>query len=181
MNFTQRRKKYAAMVRDLDIPDPFDIKTFCANLTLLIDKPVHLLPQTPHESDSNGSYSCGSCYSTKEGHYIAYEHATSQLHQEHIILHEIGHLLFEHVGGKRENFPARLLHPDLDPKMVDGFFRRTVYLEDNEIEAELIASMIQTRIQRRVPLRDHEVTPEVAKLVKMLNSTFQQTEERCRG
>src|SRR6185436_10468256 len=51
---------------------------------------LHLLPKQTRLGP------CGVWLSLPEVDYVFYEPETSQLHREHIILHELGHLLCEH-------------------------------------------------------------------------------------
>jgi hypothetical protein len=87
--------------------------------------------------------------------YIFYERHTSGLHQEHIILHEVGHLLGSHRASTLlgSDLPQLLL-PDLDPQMIGRVLSRTDYSEADELEAEVIASLILARASRWSPEPD---------------------------
>lgn len=80
---------------------------------------------------------------------IYVEEKTSRLHRDHIVLHEIGHLLRDHPGPGGAHPLARVL-PDLSPELIERLLTRTAYTTDEEQEAELIASLIRTaaRAQR---------------------------------
>ncbi|MFC5724195.1 hypothetical protein ACFP1Z_28960 [Streptomyces gamaensis] len=74
---------------------------------------------------------------------IFYQEETTRVHQDHIILHEIGHILADHRN--EEEFGEA--DPGPGSKDPNGFitrgFRRTCYTEDYEREAELVATTIQ--------------------------------------
>ncbi|WP_405600493.1 hypothetical protein OG741_22175 [Streptomyces sp. NBC_01410] len=74
---------------------------------------------------------------------IFYQEETTRVHQDHIILHEVGHILAEHEddGDTGEEFPD--LGPDFPQGLITRGFRRTCYTEDYEREAELVATIIQ--------------------------------------
>jgi hypothetical protein len=91
MNLRHLRRICAARVEALDLPFPFDVHKLCKSVERARGRMIHLVPRTlPAGSPS------GLCVSTNVGDYIFYESQTSALHQEHIILHEVGHLLCEH-------------------------------------------------------------------------------------
>ena len=83
--------------------------------------------------------------STGTSDYIFYEAHTSVLHQDHIILHEVAHLLCEHQPVVSNDEIGRLLFPDLDWKVIQRVLGRTCYARWPEQEAELIASLILAR------------------------------------
>lgn len=74
---------------------------------------------------------------------IFYQEETTRVHQDHIILHEIGHILANHQddGDISEDLPD--LGPDFPRDLTTRGFRRTCYTEDYEREAELVATIIQ--------------------------------------
>ncbi|MEV0614702.1 hypothetical protein AB0I81_15335 [Nonomuraea sp. NPDC050404] len=85
---------------------------------------------------------------------IRYQPYTTALHQEHIILHELAHLLLGHDPARLH----RIVFPSLDPKMVatvlgqTNYLGRTTYEERVEYEAEYVATRILERA-RRLPDR----------------------------
>jgi hypothetical protein len=133
-----------ARLAELDLPRPFDVQALCASVGRRRDRPIALLgldlpPDAP----------CGLWLSAEHRDYIVYERATSPLHQEHIILHELGHLLCGHAGAPRlSEEHARRLFPVLDPDTVRRVLGRTGYSSEEEQEAEMLASMILLRAER---------------------------------
>jgi hypothetical protein len=93
---------------------------------------------------------CGLWLSTAEADYVFHQVATSPLHQEHIILHELAHMIFDHaaIRGPTEELRTRLL-PALDPEMVATILARTSYTSEQEQEAETLADLIGGRARRR--------------------------------
>ncbi|MFC5825880.1 hypothetical protein [Nonomuraea insulae] len=77
---------------------------------------------------------------------IWYQEHTTPLHQEHIILHELAHLLRGHTESpvEREELLRRLF-PSLDTDMVRRVLGRVSYHNQQELEAEYIASLILRR------------------------------------
>jgi hypothetical protein len=113
--------------------------------------------------------------STNAGDYIFYESQTSALHQEHIILHEVGHLLCEHPAASvsRDEI-SELLLPDLDPAMIQRVLGRTCYPVWAEQEAEIIASLILAKVERQrresALSRPASMVPVVARVERSLSA-----------
>lgn len=110
-----RREQCQDLVRDLDIPDPWDFEIFCGLLQERRGRPLEILPiLTFHTGSPNGLFLPSNTVDriyTVEG--------TSPYHREHIALHEIGHLLLRHQEcGLGVVELAPILFPDLDLSLV---------------------------------------------------------------
>ena len=149
MNREQSRRECAALVADLDLPDPFDLEDFCTRLGQHIGRRLVLMS---HSMVIGGL--CGAWMRTAKADYVFYEEDTSQLHQQHIVFHEIGHILRAHVPGKELSKDlARTIAAGAKVSDVFRVLGRDSYAEDDEFEAELIATLILRRIGRQ-PLRE---------------------------
>jgi hypothetical protein len=74
---------------------------------------------------------------------IFYQKETSRLHQDHIILHEVGHILADH---ENDLIPVDAFSdpgPDFPGALLGQGLPRTSYADDYEYEAELVATIIQ--------------------------------------
>jgi hypothetical protein len=161
MNLRHLRRICAARVEALDLPFPFDVHKLCESVERARGRMIRLVPCTlPAGSPS------GLCVSTNVGDYIFYESQTSAFHQEHIILHEVGHLLCEHCAPSvsREEVSGLLL-PDLDADMVQRVLGRTCYPMWAEQEAEIIASLILAKVEKERRETVSAVSPDVASVV----------------
>jgi len=172
MNLRQLRRYCEAKVQSLDLPSPFDVHVFCRSLERSRGREIHLIPRAlPAGSPS------GLCVSTSTSDYVFYEAHTSGLHQEHIIVHELGHLICEHnaPSASREEVSQMLL-PDLDPRMVQRVLGRTCYPIWAEQEAEMIASLILARVERQrveaVRTVPHDAAPVVARVERSLRRSL---------
>ncbi|WP_416972985.1 ParH-like protein [Streptomyces sp. 4F14] len=130
------------LVDGLDLPTPFDTGAFIARLAKDRARPIELVPVAarPH-------LPCGLLVTTDHADRILYPADTTPLHQRHIQLHEVAHLLC----GHHETSPAaasavEVLLPHLPPALVQRVLGRTVYTEPQEEEAELVASLILSRV-----------------------------------
>ncbi|MFJ9776795.1 ParH-like protein [Kitasatospora sp. NPDC101157] len=130
------------MAEQLELPRPFDPVALLEQLAVRRGRPIELLPvpARPHAP-------CGLLVSTLEADYILYAADTGALHQRHILVHEIAHLLLDHAGSA-PLAPAAALLPNLSPALVQRVLGRTSYDEPQEREAELLASLILNRADR---------------------------------
>lgn len=149
MNREQSRRECSALVASLDLPDPFDLEDFCTRLGQQIGRSIVLMS---HSMVIGGL--CGAWMRTARADYVFYEDDTSLLHQQHIVFHEIGHILRSHVPGKElSKDVARTIAAGMKVSDVFRVLGRDSYDEDDEFEAELIATLILRRIGRQ-PVRE---------------------------
>ncbi|MBP2476723.1 hypothetical protein JOF53_005595 [Crossiella equi] len=140
-------KRCAQLVSTLDIPEPFDVRSLVASLAAERGRPIELIPLAARPSTP-----CGVLAATDRADYLFYTSDTSPLHQEHILLHELGHLLCGHVGtGDLSETVSQVLMPNLPVELVRRVLGRTTYAQEQEQEAELVASLIMHRVRRELP------------------------------
>jgi hypothetical protein len=139
MNERELRKRCRKLLNRLDIEPPLDVGELCARLGESRGKPIRLMP---YPLRVPGPFGCW--ISSSAADYIFYQQETTKAHQDHIILHELGHMLAEHhSGGDAE--PEDFLDgpdPDMDSEPVRRALRRTSYDEAHEWEAETVATII---------------------------------------
>ncbi|MEU4428773.1 hypothetical protein AB0F81_49880 [Actinoplanes sp. NPDC024001] len=147
------RRRCERILAELGLPDTADVRDLCDVVAERQGRPIHLLEETlPADSP------CGLAVRTERFDAIFYEANTSRLHQEHIIRHELGHLICGHLTAPVLDAEAsRLLLPNLDPSLVRAVLGRTNYSEVEEKEAELIASLL---LRRSVLARSRQSPPE---------------------
>ncbi|MGP3973960.1 hypothetical protein ACTWQF_07890 [Streptomyces sp. 8N114] len=118
----------------------------CRNVAEQRGKRLHL-HSLPREAAASGI--CGLWIATPSDDHIFYAEQTSRVHQEHIVLHELGHLLFEHnMLGQDFNDGIDALLPDLDVGRVQQLMGRANYSTRQEKEAEMLASMMRMSADR---------------------------------
>ncbi|NUT98511.1 MAG: hypothetical protein HOY78_41530 [Saccharothrix sp.] len=140
MNRRRARRRHAALLRDLPAPAPFDARELCRQVAALRRRPIRLLPMTGLDDV------CGLWIATDTADLIFHESGTSPPHQDHIVLHELAHLLCDHRSASVT--PAdltRVLLPHLDPDVVRRVLGRAAYTTEEEWEAETLASLIRQR------------------------------------
>jgi hypothetical protein len=136
------RQDCARHIAKLDLRPPFDVRQVCASLASQRGRPIHLRPM---ELPDGGP--CGLWLATPRADVICYDSAVSGLHRDHIILHEVGHLLFGHPGAPAvDAVTSQLLMPGLDPALVRRVLGRTQYSEAAEVAAETFATLVLARV-----------------------------------
>ena len=130
--------RHAAVVRELDIPVPFDLSEFVAGLERQRHRPIRL-----SQFSSGPGVPCGLWIGTADADYIYHEQGTTPYHQTHIALHELAHMLLDHRGATQvwERL-VNLLVPDVDPQLVQLVLGRSMYSTEEERDAETLASLI---------------------------------------
>lgn len=145
----QLRRRCEAIASQLPLTRPFDAPELCRRVARRRGRPIHLMPVTGL-SEAHGLW-----LATDSTDLIFYEGGTAPPHQDHIILHELGHLLCEHY---RADVPRldhiRPLLPNLDTKLIRTMLARTSYQAAEEQEAELLASVIRQRAETLAPGND---------------------------
>ncbi|MFH7596304.1 hypothetical protein WDV06_14535 [Streptomyces racemochromogenes] len=124
------RRRCEMILGHLDLAHPFSLDTLCARMADRRGRPIRLHP-LPREAAESGV--CGLWVGTESVDYVFYEAHTTPLHREHIVLHELGHILFGHHSLEGEEVDGRA-------PVVLG---RTNYTTRQEQEAEMLASMIR--------------------------------------
>jgi hypothetical protein len=168
------RRLCEAQLRALTIPDPFQICEFCAIVADRRGRPLRLLPM-PLPASEDCPY--GVWVETDTTDYILHEQATSPLHRDQIVLHEISHMLLgHHADTTLDAVSVSQALPDLDPDMIGRVLQRHAYSTEEEQQAELLASLILERTTRP---SGRSSTP--SDLVGRLREVLQHPVRRRRG
>lgn len=152
------------LVTDLAPGEPFGVDDLCERVgerrgQRIRQVPMQLPVGTPH----------GLWVSTRGVDYVIYEARTAPLHRQHIVLHELGHMLWEHeVTPKIGAASFGALLPDLDPAMVQRILARTRYSDLEERQAELTASLLGERLSAAPPVVARPAPGVVARLEQSL-------------
>lgn len=135
-----------SLARELPIPVPWDRELFIINLAEMRGRPITLIPiDTAALADSP----CGLWLACDDDDLILHETGTSDYHIDHIVRHEIGHMVLGHGrirGDGADRMRVRELRrqilPDIDPEAVFALLGRTTYTSSQECEAEAFASIL---------------------------------------
>jgi hypothetical protein len=121
----------------MDIIPPLRVDVLCERLGQRRGRPIRLLP---YSLPMPGPF--GLWLDAGTADYIVYQAETTRMHQDHIILHEVGHILADHESDDTDEDYWREAMPDLSPEMIRRALRRTHYDTDQEQQAELVATII---------------------------------------
>jgi hypothetical protein len=131
------RRRCRRLLNELDIRPPLDVTELCRRLGTQRGKPIRLVE---HPIPIPGPF--GVWIATETADYILYQQHTSKSHQDHIVLHEIGHMIAGHQGEEHENQAIEQLLPGMQPAAVRRSLLRTSYDNEHELEAETVATII---------------------------------------
>ncbi|MGA5134958.1 hypothetical protein ACPCTO_34765 [Streptomyces olivoreticuli] len=150
-------------VRSLGLPSVTGIRDLLPEVERRTQRAVRLEP-----AEVEWSAPCGMWVATAEMHYIFYDPRTSIAHQDHIIAHEVAHILKRHRG--RTKAPAETtegLLTLLDPELIQSVLGRTQYDDVEELEAELVGTYLQAHVHHhqkyQVALSDETESDRVAR------------------
>lgn len=134
----------AELLRHVHLPNPWDINQWLDHLERHRSRDIDLCPVPWTLGDSTGAWQ-----RRPDHDVIAYAENTSSIHQDHIILHEVGHLIANHRGRCVLSVQkAQELAPSLAPPAFAHLLDR-VTVQAEEAEAETIATIILARIARQ--------------------------------
>lgn len=151
MDDKELRRWCADIVRDLEIPERADVNGLCDMLEDLRGRRISLL-QAPMPTGPGRP--CGLWVATDDEDFILYQEFTTQAHQEHIIRHELGHMLCGHEAAPvMADEAVQLLMPSLNPDLVRSVLGRTQYSNSEEKAAELVASLMPVHADQGGPRR----------------------------
>ncbi|MFE4328038.1 hypothetical protein ACFRQM_00945 [Streptomyces sp. NPDC056831] len=115
---------------------PLNVKELCQALSQSRGRHIELRSYPLPPSGPIGLW-----FETANADLIIFQRDTTPLHQDHIILHEVGHILADHRGtGIDVQWDALL--PGLEIGAIRRALQRCSYGTEQEHEAELIATII---------------------------------------
>lgn len=155
-NLRRLRGRCEKRILDLALPTPCDVATLCRTLEDGRNRPIVLVPLP-----MPASYPCGMWVAAEVEDLIFYDTNTTSAHQEHIIMHELGHIICGHHGvGVPDDTNSKLLFPNLDPDIVRDMLMRTTYDDVQEQEAEIVAHLLAERVDHSLRPADQESATE---------------------
>ena len=137
MRERELRRRCRKLLNSLDITPPLDVEQLCARLGESRGRPIELLPYAIPVPGPFGVW-----LAAPRADYILYQKQTSPAHQDHIILHEIGHMIADHASDEQDDDLVTELQLGITPDSVGRALRRTSYDTDDEREAETVATII---------------------------------------
>lgn len=154
----------------LEVPNPFDANALCQAVARCLGQPI-VLVEVPMPVGAPS----GLTLFTDAGNVIAYEQHTSRVHQDHIIAHELGHVVLGHQALALDNAElVRLLVPSLRPGLVRQVLGRSgSYSRLEEQQAEMMATLLLEEASRAEPRPASAVAPSDAELRERLRHSLE--------
>ena len=118
----------------------------------------------------------GLTFFTPDQAIIAYERRTTRVHRDHIVAHEVAHVMFDHDTLVLDDVDvARLLVPSLRPSMVQRVLNRSgAYDRAAEQEAEMMATILLEEASRAGATSDERrLDPAGQELRARLHNAFE--------
>ncbi|GAB1644376.1 hypothetical protein [Krasilnikovia sp. MM14-A1259] len=164
MSLRQVRRRCEQLARSIDVPDPFDIEALLADLGTRRGRPIVLLPfALPAGAPS------GLCVAAGSADYLVVTESATGPQRDHIVLHELAHLLLGHQLQALDPDADVQLFRHLDPAVIRAMLGRTTYSTIEEQEAEILASLLGQRAHPwAAPAPDHAADPVVEQLGRSL-------------
>ncbi|MGW7349224.1 toxin [Streptomyces sp. NPDC054854] len=145
------------------------------HLTEQRNRPIHLI-STPFPE----RHLFGIWLKMDDFDVIVYEKAASSSHKEHIIAHELAHIAFDHNGSLQlAGGDSGQVIPDVDPAAVRGMLMRSRYSDDEEQEAETMASLILARAAKRWTEPAWGVPADAAEIVARIENGLGKPDQGC--
>jgi len=130
----------------------FTMENFHSWLEQQRDKKITLVPWTMPPGMS------GAWLTSDQADFIFYEQNTAPIHQIHIQLHEIAHMLCDHptvkVGAQEMSLLFRQMVDHCVNQEGQSLLFRSAHSGDAEIEAETLASLIQENVLKHKRLQE---------------------------
>ena len=125
-------------LRALEVQPPLSVHQLCKALSTHRGRHIELRPFPLPIPGPIGLW-----LDTPHADLIIFQAQTTPGHQDHIVLHEIGHILADHPGTNVTDQWESLL-PGLKPGAIRRALQRCSYNTEQEREAELVATIISS-------------------------------------
>ncbi|MDH6624338.1 hypothetical protein M2271_002140 [Streptomyces sp. LBL] len=162
------RHRCVERVRALGLADEeqLTVPALCERLSGLRGRPLHVVAiGLPLGSPD------GLLIEMQDQDFIVYEARLAPVHQQQVVLHEIGHLICDHPTlATHSPLVAELFTPSLDPGLVNRVLGRDHTHTEEEREAEYIGSLLGQRICSWSTDKTRPVPPGAQDLVVRLSA-----------
>ncbi|MFQ6327100.1 hypothetical protein ACLMAL_13310 [Nocardia sp. CWNU-33] len=146
--------RFRELSRTVPIPHPWDLPTYLNAVAAHRGRTITLLPvDTPILSGTGCGTGSGLWIAKHDSDVIAYGADTTEWHAEHIIVHELGHMLLGH--GAEPSRPSTQnyavitdLLPSISPESIAHVLGRSDYESTRERDAETFADLVMLQAMR---------------------------------
>lgn len=150
----------------LPLSDELSIEELCQHIGDLRQRSVRIILLALPSAGPHGLW-----VATEAHDYIFVEKLLVPVHQQQVILHEIGHVVCDHHASPILTEEAsQLLLPSLNVNVVRQVMGREHSNSEAEIEAEYVGSLIGQRISTWTVQRTWPVPPEALEVAERLTA-----------
>jgi hypothetical protein len=143
MIYEAARAKAQEAEESLNLPDPVSLGSIQRHLERLRGRPIVIKPMPGTPTDTV----CGLWFGLDARDVIFHAPGASAVHRQQIILHEFAHMILRHRQETVSPEYAQTFFPGLDPNVVIRALKRTDFLNEFEITAELLADRLAARVR----------------------------------
>lgn len=149
----QRARRYAGLLDDLCGSGVAHVGDVATKMAARRGRPLRVV-----ESGIVGDGPCGALLVSAEEDVIVVDARTTALHRDHIIAHELAHVALGHCSDESSS-SAHLaaLFPGIDASVVRAVLGRGAFDDAEECDAEMLASMLMTRLASRPARRQSDI------------------------
>lgn len=134
----------------LNLPDPVTLGSIQQHLEKLRGRKILIKPMNAAPTDKV----CGLWFGLDDLDLILHAPAATGVHRQQIILHEFAHMILRHRQEVVSPELTKVFFPDLEPGRVVTALKRSDFLDEFEVTAELLADRLAARIRLAVNRRN---------------------------
>lgn len=127
----------------LNLPDPVTLGSIQQHLEKLRGRKITIQPMKSAPTDKV----CGLWFGLDDMDLILHAPAVTVVHRQQIILHEFAHMILRHRQEVVSRELTKVFFPDLAPDRVVKALKRSDFLDEFEVTAELLADRLAARIR----------------------------------
>lgn len=143
MDYGRARARAQEAEEGLNLSEPVTLTSTHRHLEGMRGKKIVIQPMDNTPTDKV----CGLWFGLDDLDLILHAAAASEVHRQQIVLHEFAHMILRHDQEVVSHEYAATFFPDLDPDRVVKALKRSDFLDEFEVTAELLADRLAARIR----------------------------------
>ncbi|MET4143793.1 hypothetical protein [Arthrobacter sp. UYCo732] len=143
MDYGAARERAKSAELQLNLREPVTLQSTHRHLEKMRGRQILVQPM-----DNPDDKVCGLWFGLDDVDVIFHAHAASEVHRQQIVLHEFAHMILRHEQEEISPEVVRNFFPDLDHDRVIKALKRTDFLDEFEVTAELLADRLAARIRQ---------------------------------
>lgn len=170
----QQVRRCDEVLKKIPVPTPFDLERFRQSVERARKRPLAVTAVPTRFPKPHAMWCRGATVD-----HILVGSSWPREHYEHLALHGIGHMIFDHAGDLAVTQPIRDVLSKADLAWLRRYLARVVYTPEEEYQAEVFATRVR-QLATTWPSQSHVDAPEA--LPNRMSSTleYQPTARRRR-